>query len=127
MTAKEIIEFGAVFLIFVGSVVALISAIGLIRFPDVYTRSHAATKSSTLAVLITLVGVLIFFLAIHNVFSVRLLLGITFVFLTSPVVGHLVSRSAYRNGVSLSDMSIEDELKEVVEKKKAQATEDREV
>lgn len=49
MNVSEIVEFLGVLLILIGSIMAVISAIGIVRFPDVYTRSHAATKSSTLA------------------------------------------------------------------------------
>lgn len=89
---------------------AVISAIGILRLPDVYTRSHAATKSSTLAVLLSLTGTFIYFWASENFISVRLLLGIMFVFLTAPVAGHLITRAAYRSRVKLSDSSTEDAL-----------------
>lgn len=59
---KEIINLCASILIFLGSMIALISSIGLVKFQDVFLRSHASTKSSTLSVLLTLVGVLIFLL-----------------------------------------------------------------
>lgn len=80
---------------------ALISTIGLLRFKDIYTRSHAATKSSTLGVLLTLTGVFIFFLVNDNYFSVRVILGITFLYITSPVAGHLITRAAYNSGVEM--------------------------
>lgn len=97
---------------------AVISAIGILRLPDVYTRSHAATKSSTLAVLLSLLGTFIYFWASENFISVRLLLGIAFVFLTAPVSGHLITRAAYRSNVKLSDSSTEDALEELLRNKK---------
>ncbi|MDQ0269875.1 monovalent cation/H(+) antiporter subunit G [Cytobacillus purgationiresistens] len=102
-------------LILIGTLFSFLSAIGLIRLPDVYTRSHAASKSSTIGVLFTLIGTLIFFLIHEGVFSIRLLLVIFFVFLTAPVSAHLICRSAYRSNVPLSDTSVKDELKEVLE------------
>ncbi len=99
---------------------AVISAIGIIRLPDVYTRSHAATKSSTLAVLLSLSGTFIYFWASENFISVRLLLGITFVFLTAPVAGHLITRAAYRSNVKLADSSAEDALEELIKNKENQ-------
>lgn len=114
MSASVIVEYFGVFLIFIGSLMALVSAIGLIRFKDVYTRSHAATKSSTLGVLLTLAGALFYIMGVENFFSVRLVLGIIFVFLTAPVSGHLVTRAAYRSKVKLADISVTDELKEVI-------------
>lgn len=108
------IEYVSAFMIFAGSVFAVIGAIGHIRFPDVYTRAHPATKSSTIAVLITLTGALIYITVTQGFFSVRLLLGIFFVYLTAPVSSHLVLRAAYRNKVELSDITIEDALKDVI-------------
>lgn len=93
---------------------AVISAIGILRLPDVYTRSHAATKSSTLAVLLSLSGTFIYFWAAEGFISVRLILGIIFVFLTAPVAGHLITRAAYRSHVPLSESSTEDALKDIL-------------
>lgn len=93
---------------------AVISALGIIRLPDVYTRSHAATKSSTLAVLLILSGAFVYFWVSEGFISVRLLLGIVFVFLTAPVAGHLITRAAYRSKVKLTDNSSDDALKEVL-------------
>lgn len=87
--------------ILTGSVMALISAIGIIKFNDVFTRSHAATKSSTLAVLLTLSGVLLYIYINENFLSFRLILGILFLYLTSPVAGHLITRAAYNSGVEM--------------------------
>lgn len=95
---KEIVSLLAAIMLFLGSIIALISTIGIVKFQDVFLRSHAATKSSTLSVFLTLVGVLIYFLVDTGFFSVRLLLSLVFINLTSPVGMHLVARAAYRNG-----------------------------
>lgn len=104
-------EFIPAILILIGSIFTFLSAIGLIRLPDVYTRSHAASKSTTLGVLFTLVGTFFFFLFHEGYFSIRLFLGIFFVFLTAPVAAHVITRSAYYSGVKLADISVQDELK----------------
>lgn len=96
---------------------SLISAVGIIRLPDVYTRIHAATKSTTLAVLLTLSASFFYFWIAEAYISIRILLGIVFVFLTAPVSGHLTTRAAYRSNVPLWTSSIEDELKKVLRKK----------
>ena len=114
MLSAEIVEWIAVILILLGSIISVISAFGLIRLPDVYTRSHAATKSSTLSVLACLLGAFIYFWSTDGFVSVRLILGIIFVFLTAPVAGHLVCRAAYRSRVPLAEGSGEDALKPVL-------------
>ncbi len=116
MNVNEIGEFIGALLILTGGVASVISVFGLIRLPDVYTRSHAATKSSTLAVLLTLSGTFLYFWFSEQYISVRVLLGIVFVFLTAPVAGHLIIRAAYRSKVKLADISVEDELYEVLHK-----------
>lgn len=93
---KDIVSLIASIFIFLGSIIALISAIGIVKFQDVFLRSHASTKSSTLSVLLTVVGVLIYFIVNSGFFSVRLLLSLVFINLTSPVGMHLISRAAYR-------------------------------
>lgn len=98
--------------IFLGTLISLFSSIGLIRLPDVYTRSHAASKSSTVGVLSILIGTLLYFVISEGYFSIRLILGIFFVFLTAPVAAHVICRSAYRANVPLTETSAEDELKD---------------
>lgn len=114
MSGTEIIEWTAVLLILVGAIVSVISALGLIRLPDVYTRSHAASKSATLAVMVCLLGAFLYFWSHDGFVSIRLILGIIFVFITSPVAGHLICRAAYRSRVPLAEGSGEDELKLVL-------------
>lgn len=116
MNASVTGELLASIFICVGAIMSVISAIGIIRLPDVYTRSHAATKSATLAVLLTLTGSFIYFWLADAYISIRLVLGIVFVFLTAPVAGHLITRAAYRSKVPLTEESVEDELKEVLNK-----------
>lgn len=114
MNGNETFELiGALFILF-GSIISVVSAIGIIRFPDIYTRAHAATKTTTLAVLITLVGVFIYDWLGEGHMSVRLMLGIVFVFITAPVSGHLVLRAAYRANVDMADETAEDELKDAL-------------
>lgn len=113
-------EFIGAFIILFGSIISVISAIGMIRFPDIYTRAHAATKTTTVAVLITLTGAFIYLWISESFISIRLILGILFVFLTAPVSGHLILRASYRAGVKMADTSIKDELKDVLYNKEEQ-------
>ena len=120
MSINVIVEWIGVILILIGSIISLISAIGIIRFPDIYSRAHAATKTTTLAVLITLVGTFVYFWSSEGYMSVRLMLGIVFVFITAPISGHLVLRAAYRAKVKMSDHTVEDELKLAVYRKESE-------
>ncbi|OAH58312.1 MULTISPECIES: monovalent cation/H(+) antiporter subunit G [Bacillaceae] len=100
------------FLLLVGAFFSLIAAFGVIRFPDVYTRNHAASKSATLGVMCILLATFLYFLVEDGFFSSRLLLGIAFFFITAPVAGHLISRAAYNSGVKMWDKSVRDDLKD---------------
>ncbi len=106
-------------LLLLGAVFSLISTFGIIRFPDVYTRSHAATKSATLGVMSLLLGAFIYFIYAHQVASTKLLLGFIFVFVTSPVAGHMIARAAHLTGVPLWEKSVRDDLKAVYKKTKS--------
>ncbi|RBW70468.1 monovalent cation/H(+) antiporter subunit G [Bacillus taeanensis] len=98
-------------LLILGTFFIFSSSVGVLRFPDVYSRLHAASKSATLGVAGVLIAAFLFFLFEEHVVSGKLLLGIVFVLLTSPVAGHMISRAAYRSGVTLSDKTVTDELK----------------
>ena len=118
MNVNETFELiGAIFIL-IGSIISVISAVGILRFHDVYSRAHAATKTTTLAVLLTLTGVFIYFALGEGYISVRLALVIIFVFITAPVSGHLVLRAAYRARVPMAEETAEDELHDVLFKEK---------
>lgn len=114
MNVSGIFEWLGVLLILFSSVISLLSAVGIIRFRDIYSRAHAATKTTTLAVLITLTGTFIYVWAFDGYVSVRLLLGIIFVFITAPVSGHLILRASYRARIKMTDETAEDELAPVL-------------
>jgi multicomponent Na+:H+ antiporter subunit G len=93
-----------------GSVLTLLGAVGLHRFPDVFARMHAATKPATLGVVLVLVGAAI---AIGDfAVSSTLILIAALQFITAPVGAHMVGRAAYRAGTELSPATVIDELAE---------------
>lgn len=118
MTA--IINILIIFIISTGVLFTIVTAIGILRLPDVYTRAHAASKSATFGVLSILLGTFLYIWLIEGYFSIKLILGITFLFITSPIGGHLMARAAYMSGVKPTELTVGDELKEVVEKARAQ-------
>lgn len=113
---KSAVELLFVLLILTGALLSAVSSVGLIRLPDVYLRSHAAAKSATLGVLCILSGAFLYFAFFLDFISAKLLLGIVFVFMTSPLSAHLTGRAAYRTGVPLWNRRIQDDLKAALEK-----------
>ncbi|SHE14510.1 Multiple resistance and pH homeostasis protein G [Chlamydia abortus] len=109
-----------VLLVLFGALLSALSTFGLIRLPDVYLRSHAATKSATLGVLCILTGAFLYFMFYLDQVSAKLLLGIVFVFITSPVAGHLNGRAAYRTGVPMWGKSVQDDLKPALKRERKQ-------
>lgn len=104
-----------------GVIFTIVTTIGILRLPDVYTRAHAASKSATLGVMCILLGVFLHFWIHEGHFSIQLLLGIAFMFITSPIGGHLMSRAAYISGVKPTSLTVGDDLKEVIEEAKKNA------
>ena len=80
----------------VGSLLALIAGIGLVRFPDVLTRMHGATKPQTLGVLLILLG-LALRVEDRSVLAV-IALAAVFQLVTAPVSAHMLGRAALRAG-----------------------------
>lgn len=102
----------------IGTFFMFSGSLGLLRFRDVYARLHASTKSATLGVAGILIGALLFFLFKHGTVDGKLVLGIVFVLLTSPLSGHLISRAAYRTNVLLWHKGSEDQLKQHIKIKR---------
>ncbi len=96
----------SVFLI-LGALLALLAAIGLQRFDDVFARMHSATKPATLGLILTLTATALV-VPIPGAVA-KLTLVILFQFITAPVGAHLVGRAAFRTGRELSPDTIVDD------------------
>lgn len=100
-------------LILGGAAFAAIAGIGQVRFSDLFTRMHVATKPSTLGLLLVAVGAMAH---IEGQGAISLLvLVIVLQFLTAPVSAHLVGRAAHRHGEWERDRAVHDDLSEVDE------------
>lgn len=101
-------EIVSALLLSVGVVFMLLSSIGLVRFPDLYTRIHAAGKAGTLGIIGVLLGVAVSV----GEFGVlmKMLALITFFLFTAPIASHMLDRAAYLNGVKTAPETATDEL-----------------
>jgi len=80
-----------------GSLLGIIGGIGLHRFPDFYTRLHAAGTTDTLCAALFLLG-----LGLQigiSLASLKLLLIFLFVYLTSPTASHSLANAAMIGGL----------------------------
>ena len=71
--------------------------IGVIVFPDVFTRLHASSKCSTTSVLSLLIGSML--ITGFSSMTGRIAVIMLFFLITSPVASHIVGRSAWRRGI----------------------------
>jgi multicomponent Na+:H+ antiporter subunit G len=65
-----------------------------------------------------LLGVFLHFWLIEGIVNTRIILGIVFLFITGPVGGHVIGRSAYLSDVKMWDQSVKDELAPVIAERK---------
>jgi multicomponent Na+:H+ antiporter subunit G len=94
----------------IGIVFDFLGVLGLVRLPDVYNRLQAATKCVTFGSAGILLGVLL-----HQGFTdygFKAVLGILFIFLTSPVAAHAIARAAHRSKIPLTKETIIDRYQE---------------
>jgi multicomponent Na+:H+ antiporter subunit G len=94
----------------VGSFFILIAALGTVRFPDLYTRMHAASKSISLGIGCMLIGPILYFSTVNII--LKAVAAVLFIFLTMPVASHMISRVAYKRKVGIYEKTLVDELKE---------------
>lgn len=94
--AHEIWLYIAAFAVAMGGIFGLLSAIGVLRLPDLFTRMHAASKAGLFANGLILLGIAI--VAAESAIILRALLGALFLALTSPVSAHLLARAAIKAG-----------------------------
>jgi multicomponent Na+:H+ antiporter subunit G len=98
-------------LLLAGVALSVVAGVGLVRFPDVFSRMHAATKPATLGIL--LVGAGAALRVDDSSDALKLLLVVAFQFVTAPVAAHMIGRAAYRTGVGAGDRLVVDELPEL--------------
>ena len=84
-------------LVMCGCFFCLAGGIGLIRLPDFYSRTHAASMTDTLGAALILLGFT--FQAESWIVVVKLLLIQVFILLTSPTAAHALIRAAFTHGL----------------------------
>ena len=111
----EILEIIVYLFLVIGVFFNLLAGIGLLRFPDVYTRLHAGTKCTTFGSIFICLSVIIIglnmwyygdtsgsSLAIHTVIALIAIL------ITNPTGAHALARAAHRSGVKPVGAVIDD-------------------
>ena len=84
-----------------GCFFALAGAVGVVRMPDTFSRMQPSTNITTLGVLLTLVGALLYCIFVWKSWGSAakvILIGVLSI-LANPVGGHVMARAAYRTGI----------------------------
>ncbi len=84
-----------------GIFVTLAGTIGLLRFPDFYSRLHATGKCDTLGSGLILMGLMVYHFAHYGtpLIPIKILILIIFVFIANPTATHAIVKTAYQTGV----------------------------
>lgn len=80
-----------------GGLVGIIGAIGIHRFPDFYSRQHAAGITDTLCAMLILLGLGL--QAGLSIATFKLALIFLFLFLSSPTASHVLASAAMHSGL----------------------------
>ena len=83
-------------LILAGAMLSVLGAAGVLRFPDVYTRIHAASLTDTGGATLMLLGMGL--LGPFGLITLKLLLVWTFIMLTSPAAANALANAAFGSG-----------------------------
>lgn len=92
------------FFLLVGSILALLAAIGVFRLPDTFLRMQASAKASTLGLACLLAGAAFQLTDVSSV--IRLGSIAAFVMLTAPLSAHIVARASLHRGTQLWSGSV---------------------
>lgn len=101
----------------IGCFFNLMATIGLHRFPDFYTRLHAATKCSTFGSIFLVLAVIIHSLRAwvieglaspQSVLSIHAFIALIALLVTNPTGAHAIARAGYRSGVKPVQAVIDD-------------------
>lgn len=111
MSAQLFMEIIVSFFLLLGSFFMLVGSIGMIRLPDLFTRLHAPTKSSTLGLGSFLIASIVYgYFQGHLGFSELLLTLLAFI--TAPVSANLMAQAA----LHLKLRSLSGEVPESIER-----------
>jgi multicomponent Na+:H+ antiporter subunit G len=108
MTVQTLADILAGTCLISGALLSLAAGVGLLRFPDLLSRMHAATKPQVLGLLLILAGTA---LRLPNVVDITTLVLVgVFQLVTAPVAAHMIGRAVYRAGQVRRDLLVVDEL-----------------
>lgn len=94
---SNLLDIASWFALVVGALSCVISAVGMLRMPDLFTRAHAAGITDTLGAGLILAGLML--QAGLGLVGLKLFTILLFLFITSPTTTHALVKAAYARGV----------------------------
>lgn len=82
-----------------GGAFGIIGGLGLLRFPDFFSRLHAAGVTDTLSALLIVLGLVL--QSGISLLTLKLLLILLFLLFTTPTASHALAQAALTAGVPL--------------------------
>ena len=99
MTLQFVIDALSALLLGVGASFCFIGGVGLLRFPDFYCRTHAASMTDSLGAPLILCGLML--QAGLSLVTFKLLTIALLLWLTSPAASHGLAKAAYSSGIKV--------------------------
>ena len=84
-----------------GALFCIIGGIGLLRFPDFYSRLHATALTDTMGAGLMMVGLML--QAGWSLVTLKLVGVLAFLFITGPVASHALVKAAFAHGVKVPE------------------------
>ena len=105
---ETVINLASGLCLLLGSFLILTGGIGLLRFPDFYTRMHAASLTDTMGTILILVGIML--QAGLTLASIKLFAILVFLLLTGPTATYALANAALMSGMKpeADDMDVEE-------------------
>ena len=85
----------------VGPLFCIVGAVGLLRLPDFYSRTHAAGITDTLGAGLVILGLV--FQAGFTLVTAKLIFIIVFMLFINPGATHALAKAAYAQGVTVEN------------------------
>ena len=101
-----VITISSGFFLLVGSFLCVSGGIGLIRFPDFYTRMHAVGVTDTLGAGMILIGLMI--ISTDLLVFAKLVMVLLLTLLIGPTTSHVLAKAAFHNGLMPKALSNND-------------------
>ena len=93
----SVIEFSSALCLLTGSFFCLSGGVGILRFPDFYTRMHAVGVTDTLGAGMILVGLML--LQPENIVLIKLIMILLMTLFISPTASHALAKAALHSGL----------------------------